>query len=77
VQLVTITTLREASLGMSQQEKQINANSSSNMDTEVLEQGDIYCIEDQSLNDDQSTSAIDSLPPLATSSLLRMNFTSL
>jgi hypothetical protein len=44
VQLVTITILREASLGMSQQESQINANSNNNsgMDAQVLEQGDIY-----------------------------------
>jgi hypothetical protein len=45
VQLVTITILREASLGMIQ-EKQINVNSndnnSNNIDAEVLEQGDIY-----------------------------------
>ena len=45
MQLVTITILRKVRSCMSQQEKQINANSNNNssiMDAEILEQGDIY-----------------------------------
>lgn len=45
MQFVTTDKLTEVRLGMSQQKNQINVNSnnnSSNMDAEVIEQGDIY-----------------------------------
>ena len=44
MQLVAIAVLRGVRSDMTQQENQINANSSSNgsMDAEILEQGDIY-----------------------------------